>query len=109
MVLDPNALQASIFLLYLGPFLTDQCKRESGCVEKEEGRKGDKRKERDERESENMTEQRAYQEEEIGARDRDFPGGPVLRLSASKAGGLGLIPGHGTGFHMPQLGPACHS
>lgn len=46
MVLDPNALQASIFLLYLGPFLTDQCKRESGCVEKEEGRKGTKERER---------------------------------------------------------------
>ena len=27
---------------------------------------------------------------------RDFPGGPVLRLLASTAGGEGLIPGQGT-------------
>ena len=42
MGLDPSALQASHSPLYLGPFLTDQYKRESGCVEKEKVRRGTK-------------------------------------------------------------------
>ena len=33
----------------------------------------------------------------------DFPGGPVARTPAPNAGGLGSIPGQGTGSHMPQL------
>ena len=32
-----------------------------------------------------------------------FPRGPVVRLSAPTAGGLGSIPGQGTRSHMPQL------
>ena len=32
----------------------------------------------------------------------DFPSGPVARLHASNAGGLGLIPGQGARSHMPQ-------
>ena len=33
----------------------------------------------------------------------DFPGGPVAKLHAPNAGGLGLIPGQGTRSHMLQL------
>ena len=31
-----------------------------------------------------------------------FPGSPLVRLHASNVGGLGLIPGWGTRFHMLQ-------
>ena len=34
---------------------------------------------------------------------QDFLGGPVAKLHAPNAMGLGLIPGQGTGSHMPQL------
>ena len=33
------------------------------------------------------------------------PGGPVARLYAPNAGGLGSIPGQGTGSHILQLRP----
>ena len=33
----------------------------------------------------------------------DFPGGPVADTSCSQCRGLGLIPGQGPRFHMPQL------
>ena len=37
--------------------------------------------------------------------DRDFPGGPVAKTLCSQCrGGPGLVPGWGTGSHMPQLG-----
>ena len=47
----------------------------------------------------------------------DFPGGPVARIHAPNAGGLGSIPGQGTRSHMSQLrvrmlqlkGPACRN
>ena len=45
--------------------------------------------------------------ENIGLRNRSqaFPGGPVTktRLHTSNAGGLGLILGQGTRFHVPKL------
>ena len=34
---------------------------------------------------------------------RDFPGGPVAKLHAANAGGLGSIPGQGTRSRMLQL------
>ena len=35
---------------------------------------------------------------------RDFPGGPLTKKNPSfQSGGLGLIPGQGTRFHIPQL------
>ena len=33
----------------------------------------------------------------------DFPGGPLTKNPSFKSGGLGLIPGQGTRFHIPQL------
>ena len=58
--MTPAHYKAPIFLLYLGPFLTDQYKRESGCVEKEKVRRGTKEREM-KGESENVAEQRVYQ------------------------------------------------
>ena len=37
---------------------------------------------------------------------QDFPGGPVVRLRAAIAGGLGSTPGQGTRSHMLQLRPS---
>ena len=33
---------------------------------------------------------------------KDFPGGPVAKTPCSQFRNLGLIPGQGTRFHMPQ-------
>ena len=34
---------------------------------------------------------------------RDFPGGPLTKKNPSfQSGGLGLIPGQGTRFHIPH-------
>ena len=38
---------------------------------------------------------------------QNFLGGPVIRLWILSAGGLGPIPGQGTGSHMPQLKIPC--
>ena len=32
-----------------------------------------------------------------------FPGGPIPENPSFPSGGLGLIPGQGTRFHIPQL------
>ena len=34
---------------------------------------------------------------------RDFPDGPLPKNPSFPSGGLGLIPGQGTRFHIPQL------
>jgi len=32
-----------------------------------------------------------------------FPGGAITKNPSTQSGGLGLIPGQGTRFHIPQL------
>ena len=42
--------------------------------------------------------------------NRDFHGGPVVKILPCNAGGLGLIPGQGTRFHMlPTKDPVCRN
>ena len=84
--MTPAHYKAPIFLLYLGPFLTDQYKRESGCVEKEKVRRGTKEREM-KGESENVAEQSLSKREEIGAQDKYFPSGPVAKTRRSQSRG----------------------